>query len=593
MNKQELMQMVSGARGSEPVCRPVRLKGCGSVSKRELAYCPFPTDDAATLLKVFRAAPKFAKIDAHEVLRRAQHGIRAILISESAYDARQAALYLAAMSSHLDRDVPADTDDACGIDCSDWDDILEDALGIDEQEREIKNALMAASASLLDPELSSGDDDSPVAAMMAGQKKLDASSFSAPALLVYADSGAALTPAVMEQLEIVCDRERDVFLALKKSQLDLELVNELMFKHRFMLLNVLPATDEYLASVLRAAAAEQRLTLSSDVDCKAVVSRIRHMRGKSFDELDLYDLVSYAAQTAQNGVITSADLAYQPYSPGKNGKSAMDELNAMTGLDNVKAVLRRQIAVSVLKARLEKGSAACRSLAFAGSPGTGKSVTARLVAEILREEGCGTGRFVEAGREQLVGKYVGHTSPKIAKLFDQARGGVLFIDEAGALIPNRSDSYAEEAVNALVRHMELEPETVVIFATYSKEMKELLDSNPGLSSRVARVLEFEDYTDEQLWDILGSLTAKEGFTLPADAHDACCDFFRTLRERRGRNFGNGREARRLRDAAIEQLALRALEDADAVELTAADFEAAAGSLLEQEDGGEVRRRVGF
>ena len=343
MNKQELMQLVSGARGATPVCCPARLKGCGPVSKRELAYCPFPTDDAATLFKVFRATPKFAKIDAHEVLRRAQHGIRAILISESAYDARQAALYLAAMSSHLERDIPANTDDADGI------------------------------------------------------------------------------------------------------------------------------------------------------DCKAVVSRIRHMRGKSFDELGLYDLISYAAQTAQNGTITAADLAYQPYSPGKSGKSAMDELNAMTGLDNVKTTLRRQIAVSVLKARLEKGSAACRNLAFAGSPGTGKSVTARLVAEILREEGCGTGRFVEAGREQLVGKYVGHTSPKIAKLFEEARGGVLFIDEAGALIPDRSDSYAEEAINALVRHMELEPETVVIFATYSKEMKELLDSNPSLSSRVARVLEFEDY----------------------------------------------------------------------------------------------------
>lgn len=592
MNKQELMQMVSGARGGTPVCRPVRLKGCGPISKRELAYCPFPTDDAATLLKVFRAAPKFAKIDALEVLRRAQHGIRAILVSESTYDARQAALYLAAMSSHLERDVPA-ADDACEIDCADWDEMLEDALGIDAQEREIKNALMAVSAVLLDPGLSSGDDDGPVAAMMAGQKKLDTSSLSAPALLVYADSGAALTSTVIEQLETICDRECDVFLALKKSQLDLELVNELMFKHHFMLLVVQPSPDDYLANVLRAAAAEQHLALSSEVDCMAVVSRVRHMRGKRFDELDLYDLVSYAAQTAQNGVIVPADLAYRPYSPGNSGKSAMDELCAMTGLDNVKATLRRQIAVSVLKARLGKGSAVCRNLAFAGSPGTGKSVTARLVAEILREEGCGTGRFVEAGREQLVGKYVGHTSPKIARLFEQARGGVLFIDEAGALIPDRGDSYAEEAVNALVRHMELEPETVVIFATYSKEMKELLDSNPGLSSRIARVLEFEDYTGEQLWDILGSMTAKEGFTLPADAYDICCDFFRTLREHRGRNFGNGREARRLRDAAIEQLALRAMDDADAVELTAADFEAAAGSLLEQEDGGEVKRRVGF
>lgn len=592
MNKQELMKMVSGARGGEPVCKPVRLRSVGQLSKGDLAYCPLPEDDSEALLRELRAAPKFAKIDAKEVLRRAQHGVRAVLISESAYDASQAALYLAALSRQLDRDTDEEDEDDPGCDWTDEE--LDAMLGIESTEREIKNALMVASASLLDPETSSSsEEDSPIVTMMAGGKKLDTSSLSAPALLVYADSGAVLSPAVVEQLENVCAKDRDTFVALKKSQIDLELVNELLFKHHFMLLNVLPATDEYLANVLRAAAHEQHLTLAPDVDCSAAVSQMRRLRGKRFHELDLYDLVSYAAQRAQGGTITSADLTYQPYSPKPGGKSAMDELCAMTGLDNVKTVLRRQIAVSALMARLGKDSAACRSLAFAGSPGTGKSVTARLVAEIMREEGCGTGRFVEAGREQIIGKYLGHTSPKIAKLFEAARGGVLFIDEAGALIPGRDDNYAEEAVNALVRHMELEPETMVIFATYSDEMKKLLDSNPGLSSRIARVLEFADYTDEQLWGILGTLTEKEDFALPADAHDACCAFFRTLRERRGRNFGNGREARRLRDAAIEELALRVKDCDEPVELTAADFEAAAKRLLEQEEAPEPRRRVGF
>ena len=109
------------------------------------------------------------------------------------------------------------------------------------------------------------------------------------------------------------------------------------------------------------------------------------------------------------------------------------------------------------------------------------------------------------------------------------------------------------------------------------------------------MLEFPDYTDEQLWEILGTLTAKAGFALPADAHDACCAFFHTLRERRGRNFGNGREARRLRDAAIEELALRAMDDeAVNLELTAEDFSAAAKRLLEQEGKDEKETaRIGF
>lgn len=107
------------------------------------------------------------------------------------------------------------------------------------------------------------------------------------------------------------------------------------------------------------------------------------------------------------------------------------------------------------------------------------------------------------------------------------------------------------------------------------------------------MLEFEDYTDEQLWEILGVLTGKEGFALPEAAHDACCGYFRTLRARRGINFGNGREARRLRDAAIEELALRAKDSAEPAELTALDFEAAAKRLLEQEGEEDPKRRIGF
>ena len=595
MSKQEILKMVSAVRGGEPVCRPARLKGIGQMSKRDLAYCPFPKGTQDELCAAFEAAPQFAGINVGKVLPKTKQHARVILISENGYDARQAALYLAAMSSQIDRDESDELFLDDGLDSPELNEELEKMLGIDESEREITRALLVTSASLLDPGIASGDeDDSPMAAMMAGQKKLDVSSLSAPALLVYADIGPALSETVVEQLEIACGKGCDVFLALRKSQIDLKLVNELILKHHFIVVNVQPTTDEYLVNVLRAAVNEQRLILGSDVNCATAVSAMRRLCGMSFNELDLYDLAAYAAQHAENNVATAADLVYHPYSPKRDGRSAMDELGAMTGLDGIKSVLRYQIAVTMLKAR-HGGETACRSLAFAGSPGTGKSVTARLVAEILQENGCGTGRFVEAGREQLIGKYVGHTSPKIAKLFEEARGGVLFIDEAGALIPNRSDSYAEEAVNALVRHMELAPETMVIFATYSQEMQELLDSNPGLSSRIAQVLEFPDYTDEQLWEILGTLTAKEDFALPADAHDACCDFFRTLRARRGRNFGNGREARRLRDAAIAELALRVMDDKTAnPKLTAEDFSAAAKRLLESESKDEKETaRIGF
>ena len=587
MNNEQLKSLVSAARGGIPVCRPARLKSIPHAPRAELAYCPFPEAEPDVLLREFSTAPQFQKIDAHEVLRRSRHGVRAILVSDSGYSARQAAVYLAALSSRVERKKPVSRDEF-EIDES----ALDELFGIDDTERELKGAVLVTSATLLDPRIAAGgEDDGPVVTMMQEQKRLDTSSLTSPALLIHADAGPVLSTAVVEQLERACNAGRDVFIALRKSQIDLELVNELMFRNGFVVLNVLPVTDEYLENVLRAAVREQRFPLAADANCRAVVSRLRAARGKDFDELDLYDLAAYAAQNATGNALTDADLTYHPYRP-RAGKSAMDELGAMTGLDGIKTMLRRQIAVTMLNAR-HGGEPACRSLAFAGSPGTGKSVTARLVAEILREEGCGTGRFVEAGREQLVGKYVGHTSPKIAKLFERSRGGVLFIDEAGALIPRHGDSYAEEAVNALVRHMELEMETMVIFATYPREMKELLDTNPGLSSRIAQVLEFEDYTDDQLWEILGTLAEKDGFTLPADAYDICCGFFHTLRGRRGVNFGNGREARRLRDAAVEELALRAMEDPQARKLTAADFSAAAVRLLAQENGETAGRVIGF
>ena len=92
------------------------------------------------------------------------------------------------------------------------------------------------------------------------------------------------------------------------------------------------------------------------------------------------------------------------------------------------------------------------NLAFSGAPGTCKSVVARLMARIMQEQGYGTGAYVEAGREDLIGEYLGQTSPKIAQLFERAKGGVLFIDEAGALVKQEKDLYVAEAVNAFKKN---------------------------------------------------------------------------------------------------------------------------------------------
>lgn len=170
---------------------------------------------------------------------------------------------------------------------------------------------------------------------------------------------------------------------------------------------------------------------------------------------------------------------------------------------------------------------------------------------------------------------------------------MLFIDEAGALLDGGQDIYAVEAVNALVRHMELDPETMVIFATYPGEMERLLASNPGLSSRIAQVLEFPAYDGGQLWEIFQSFARAEGYALPEGAEELCDGFFSRLRQADPESFGNGREARRLFQGAVEELALRTLSaPGEGYALSLQDLEHAADRLLVR-PGGERRRTIGF
>ena len=345
-------------------------------------------------------------------------------------------------------------------------------------------------------------------------------------------------------------------------------------------------------------AKEILLPLSPTADLDKVIAQLRRYRGAAFTESDLEQLLHRTVERIGKKTADTADLLFGPCRA--QGARGRDALNAMIGLDCVKDSMNRLLASASMEDRRRMNGVevpvACRNLAFSGRPGTGKSVTARLAAQILREEGCGSGRFVEAGREQLIGPYLGQTSPMIAELFRQAKGGVLFIDEAGALLDGDGhDSYAVEAVNALVRHMELEPETMVIFATYPEEMKKLLSSNPGLSSRVAQVLHFPDYQEDELFAIFRTFADKECLTLPENADRLCADFFRQLKECKGKDFGNGREARRLFQTAKEEMALRALEDANVDSaISESDLRRAADRLLDQErDRNASMNPIGF
>ena len=434
--------------------------------------------------------------------------------------------------------------------------------------------------------------------VMGESRRVELTGLESAGVLLAAQSGAVLSEEILNKVGRFLEREEhpDIFIALRSSQVELDLLEELRFTYGFQTCRVGQADQAYLRRLLVKTARDLLLPLSPEVDLDRVIAQLRRYRGKAFTECDLEQLLLRTVERNGKKPVETADLLFRPCRvQGTQGREA---LQSMIGLDGVKDAMSRLLATAAWEDRRRMTGVeippSCRNLAFSGNPGTGKSVTARLAAQILREEGCGSGRFVEAGREQLIGAYLGQTSPMIAELFRQARGGVLFIDEAGALLdPDGHDSYAAEAVNALVRHMELEPETMVIFATYPEEMKKLLSSNPGLSSRVAQVLEFPDYKEEELFAIFKTFADKERLTLPDGAGALCSRFFRELHLRKGADFGNGREARRLFQAAKEEMAMRALTDlAVSSAMSERDLDRAIGRLLEQERA-QKQTAIGF
>ena len=598
LNQSKPRSAGSAAKPAAPaVCRSPRLKKQPKFSIKELALCPLPPDDAATLRRAFDAAPQFQKIKVTEVLARAGSGLRVILRAEDAFYARQAAAYLSAMAPDRPKQDDAEEDED-GFFFSDDD--LKDLLGDEGANEPDPAACMAVlSPAVLDPDLDAGDDGPAAAQGMMQKKIVDLSSVRSRAVLIAADGGPVLSAGVLDQLDSAledADSAPHIFLALKKSQLDLAQLEELRFRYGFRVCEVGTPDAAYLRDVFACAATEQGLTLAPDLDADAALAALRAYRGPLYSDADIELLAVRAKEAVQLGqAVGTADLLPLLRRAHSGQSSAAERLSEMIGLAGVKETLRRALAVQIMYARRGRPEASrCRNLAFCGSPGTGKSVTARLVAQILQDEGCGTGRFVETGREQLIGVYLGQTSPKIAKLFQQAAGGVLFIDEAGALLGGEHDSYANEAVNALVRHMELHPETMVIFATYEREMMELLRTNAGLSSRVAGIIRFADYTDGELCRILALTAKRAGEILSEENAAQCAGFFAALRRRKGENFGNGREARRLFDAAREEMSLRCNADAQEVaEILPRDLSAAADRLLGMETPEAEMRRIGF
>ncbi len=238
----------------------------------------------------------------------------------------------------------------------------------------------------------------------------------------------------------------------------------------------------------------------------------------------------------------------------KEAGTAYKKLQRMIGLSDIKQVTAQILAMHRMeKMRFELGMEKQRCalhMIFTGNPGSAKTTVARLLAELLYEEGLiQNPRLVECGRAELVGKYVGWTANMVKRKFKEARGGVLFIDEAYSLVEERSGSFGDEAINTIVQEMEnMRSEVIVIFAGYPDKMKSFLDKNEGLRSRISFHLDFPDYNTEEMLAILKLMSEERGYVLKEEALEKCRTIF--TRAVLQKEFGNGRYARNLLEQAV-------------------------------------------
>jgi SpoVK/Ycf46/Vps4 family AAA+-type ATPase len=285
----------------------------------------------------------------------------------------------------------------------------------------------------------------------------------------------------------------------------------------------------------------------------------------SEEEECLDELLESSEEKSQESISTEGKNV-QKVSNDVSTISPIEKLQTLVGLETVKTEISTLVNfIKIQQVRQEKGLK-CSQLSyhcvFTGSPGTGKTTVARIVAEIYKELGIlKKGHLVETDRSGLIAEYVGQTAIKTNKMIESALDGVLFIDEAYSLVSASENDYGKESIATLLKRMEDDRDRfIVILAGYTTEMQDFINSNPGLKSRFNRYIDFPDYSADELYQIFELNLKKFDYTIAQNAADHLKQYFSKTVEDKDRNcdknFGNARFVRNFFEKTIERQANR-------------------------------------
>lgn len=391
---------------------------------------------------------------------------------------------------------------------------------------------------------------------------------------------------LQEQIEAVkVSKGRVKLIHIQHNQMEERWALKLREQYKADVLDIEEVPDLYYENLVQDMLSREKYNLEKDLSIKEIVRRARIRT--IFDEEQLIWLIEQAMTRADKKRLKKEDFKEL----GRWGESAKKQLERMTGLLDLKDVVEEYCALAY---RLKEGKTEqkiYKHMVFMGNPGSGKTTAAKLFAEILAENGIGNAKYIECSRKDLIGKYVGYTAHMVAQKFDEARGGVLFVDEAGFFLNQEAGGFVQEALKEFIRYMELYSDVIVIFAMYENEVEDFLNLDEGMASRITEKIHFCDYSSEELWKIMKDMVAKQECRISDDCEKMFVGYMEECKKRK--NFGNAREVRKLVQACIRMMCVRCMQykgRKSDEEIKQEDLKCAIGRLERKEQN---QRQLGF